>query len=177
MGLVTTHKDQFKSVAGVRAYINNVDFESYEELDVTETSYIPIKESCLAELREATKEDRSMQELQRFILRGWPNEKTHLDLEIRAYFTFRGEITVQDGLIFRGNRVIVPSAQRQVMKEKIHSSHLGIEGCCRRACECVYWPGMSTDIKNFVLKCATCRTFEVSNPSEPLMPHSVPDLQ
>ena len=36
-------------------------------------------------------------------------------------------MTVQDGLIFRGNRVVVPMTQRAVLKEKLHSTHLGIK--------------------------------------------------
>ena len=34
------------------------------------------------------------------------------------------------------------------MKLKICSSHLGIEACLRHACECIYWPGMSAEMKH-----------------------------
>ena len=84
-------------------------------------------------------------------------------------------MTVQDGLIFRGNRVVVRMTQRAVLKEKVHSTHLGIEGCCRRAIECLYWPNMNNDIRDNVSKCPMCRKYEVANPAEPLMVHEVPD--
>ena len=87
----------------------------------------------------------------------------------------RNEMTVQDRLIFRGNRVVVPMTQQAVLKEKLHSTHLGIEGCCRRARECLYWPNMNSDIRDYVSKCPTCRKYEVANPAEPLMVHEVPD--
>ena len=153
--------------------VNSVDHD--DEFDVDESKYLPIRENRLTELRRATKDDRSMQLLQQAILNGWPNEKIHLDPEIREYYAFKDEMTVQDGLILRGNRVIVPASQRKTLKERLHSSHIGTEGCCRRARECLYWPGMNADIREFVSRCATCRKFEIANPAEPLMPHEIPD--
>ena len=140
-----------------RAYIHGMNQEWVDdEDDVKEAEYIPVTERRLLELRSATKEDRSMQQLQQVIVEGWPEDKIHLDPEVRPYFSMRNEMTVQDRLIFRGNRVVVPMAQRAVLKEKLHSTHLGIEGCCRRARECLYWPNMNSDIRYYVSKCPTC---------------------
>lgn len=36
---------------------------------------------------------------------------------------------------------------------RIHSSHLGVEGCLRRARECVYWQGMNEPIKSNAQQC------------------------
>lgn len=63
----------------------------------------------------------------------------------------RDELTVQDGLVFKGNFVVIPKSLRADMKLKIHSSHLGIEVCLRRARECIYWPGMSAEMKHHSL--------------------------
>ena len=116
-----------------------------------------------------------MQQLQQVIVEGWPEDKVHLDPEVRPYFSMRNEMTVQDGSIFRGNWIVVSMTQRAVLKEKLHSTHLGIEGCCRRARECLYWPNMNSDIRDYVSKCPTCRKYEVANLAEPLMVHEVPD--
>ena len=40
----------------------------------------------------------------------------------------------------------MPMAMRAQMLEKIHSSHIGAEGCLRRAREVVFWPGMTAEI-------------------------------
>ena len=151
------------------------DVSSGELVDVREVDYVPIKEHRLSELREATKHDEDMAMLRKVILEGWPDDKTTLDESVRPYFQFRHEMTVQDGLIFRGNRVVVPKSQRTVLKERLHSSHLGAEGCCRRARECLYWPGMNSDIKDLVAKCSVCRMYEKSNPAEPLMSQEIPE--
>lgn len=156
-----------------RAFINNV--ECYEDDDPKETDYIPIEESRISELRAATREDHTMQQLQRVILRGWPDDKHLVTPEVRPYFSFRNEMTVQDGLIFRGDRVVVPENQRSILKQRLHSSHIGVEGCCRRARECLYWPNMNSEIREHISKCPTCRKFEIANPKEPLLVHEVPE--
>ena len=38
-----------------------------------------------------------------------------------------------DGLIFKGNRAVIPLLLRTEMLEKIHESHLGMEKCKARA--------------------------------------------
>ena len=40
-----------------------------------------------------------------------------------------------------------PKKLREVMKQKIHSSHMGTEACLRRARESIYWPGMCAEMK------------------------------
>ena len=63
------------------------------------------------------------------------------------------------------------------MKTAVHSSHTGIEGCLKRARECLFWPGMSADIKHFISTCDTCRTYEISQSQEILMNHELPSRQ
>ena len=80
----------------------------------------------------------------------------------------------QNGLIFRGERVIIPKSMRPTMINAIHKSHLGINSCLRRARECLFWPGMSSDIKIEVEKCSACREFETGQAKETLMSHEIP---
>ena len=51
---------------------------------------------------------------------------------------------------------------------------MGTESCLRRARECVYWHGMSADIKQLVEACETCRKFDRAQQNESLRPHEVP---
>ena len=86
----------------------------------------------------------------------------------------RDKLTVQDGLVFKGNSVVIPWGLRADMKMKIHSSHLGIEACLRRACECIYWPGTSAEMKQYISTCETWELDSMMHPKEILMPHKVP---
>ena len=80
-------------------------------------------------------------------------------------------------MIFKGERVIVPISLRPEMKEAIHSSHSGIDGCLKRARECLFWPGMTGDIKHFISTCETCGSCQAANQQETLQPHEPPSRQ
>ena len=108
------------------------------------------------------------------ILKGWPNDKSHLPLQAAPYYSLRDELTVQDGVILRGERLVIPASLRKQMKNKLHSSHMGTESCLRRAREYIFWPGMSAEIKQQVEACEICRTYETSQQKETLMPYEVP---
>ena len=93
---------------------------------------------------------------------------------VHPYFHVRDELAVQNGIIFRGERCIIPRAFRPSILNQIHSSHLGSEGCLRRSRECLYWPNMNAEVKDYIQKCDICRTYDSSNPSETLQSHDVP---
>ena len=57
---------------------------------------------------------------------------------------------MQNGLIFKGERLVVPTSLREEMTEKLHSSHIGIQGCLRRARETLYWPGMNKKVEDYI---------------------------
>ena len=64
---------------------------------------------------------------------------------------------------------------RPELLRRIHNSHLGIEGCLRRAREHVYWPGLNREVKDFVQPCDICQAFSHAQPREPFHCTSVPE--
>jgi hypothetical protein len=84
------------------------------------------------------------------------------------------ELTVEHGLIFRGEHVVIPTGLQQLMKQKIHSSHMGTELCLCRARECIFWLGMSAEIRQLVEACETCQKFSGSQTKETLKSHEIP---
>ena len=132
--------------------------EEFEQINMV--NYLPITKDRLSQIRENTSCDEALQLLKEVILKGWPGDKTCLPSQIHPYFPYRDELTAQDGLLFRGERVIIPSNLRQTMKERVHSSHLGIEGCLRRARECLFWLNINADIKDYFQRCEICSEFQ-----------------
>ena len=86
----------------------------------------------------------------------------------------RDELDVYDGLVFKGECLVVPQGLRAEIKKDIHVSNASVEGCLRRARESVYWPGMNAELRHWISICEPCKLFEVSHGKETLMSHEVP---
>ena len=61
------------------------------------------------------------------------------------------------------------------LTEKLHQAHMGVESTLRRACISLWWPGMNSQLKQFISSCQVCQSFQKNNPKESLMSHSIPD--
>ena len=85
-----------------------------------------------------------LQLLRETIRNGWPENISEVPECLRVYYSFQPELTVQNHLVFKGDRVIIPTAMRREMVTLAHKSHIGIEGCIRQAWENMYWPRMTT---------------------------------
>ena len=138
-------------------------------------SSVAISSTRIDEIRGATLRDESLQELNNVIVTGWPDVKDYLTPNVKQYFSYRDELTVQDGIIFRGERVVIPQSMRKGAKEKVHHGHLGINVCLRRARDVMYWPGMSADIRQYVETCGVCATYPMKQGDESLQISDVPD--
>ena len=64
---------------------------------------------------------------------------------------------MENGLITKGARLIIPSTLRRKVLEQIHEGHLGIEKRMLKARDSVFWPGISNDIRETVEKCGICQ--------------------
>ena len=62
---------------------------------------------------------------------------------LQPFWTFREELTVEDGLILEGTRIVIPTKQHEAILKLIHEGHLGLNKCNLRAKEIVYWPGLN----------------------------------
>ena len=90
---------------------------------------------------------------------------------MRPYFDTRDELTVQDELVFKSQQLVVPRALRKEFMEKTHSSHIGTEGCVRRALGTFFWPRMTTELKEYISKCEVCLTHRNGQGKEPIRQH------
>lgn len=137
-------------------------------------SYLPLRNTTIQEIQKFTETDPDLQSLATIIKDGWPTSKDGIKPELQCYYTFREELTVQNGVIFKGERLVIPAALRTTMINKLHSSHLGIQGSLRRAREAFYWPKMNEQITDFISKCNVCNTYKTNQMKEPMICHERP---
>ena len=119
-----------------RAYLpGSSSSKSLPEINMIEA--LSIDEDKIKRLQSHTREDQTLQIVKSVILRGWPDDKSDVPEAALPYFNIRDELSMQDGLVFRDERVVIPLTLRKEMKETLHNSHLGIERTMRRARECI----------------------------------------
>lgn len=90
------------------------------------------------------------------------------------YQHFKDELSVLDGVLLKGTKIVVPISMRKQMLKLVHEGHLGMEKCKRRAREVLYWPGMHRDIVTLVQNCEVCQRHRHQQPKEPMKPHDKP---
>ena len=95
---------------------------------------------------------------------------------MQPYFPIRDELILDDGIILKGLRVVVPQTLRKEYVQQLHKGHPGIDATKRRARETVYWPSLMLDIHFAVASCQPCNSAKPHQKKEPLLIHPVPDL-
>ena len=123
----------------------------------------------------AIKDDPLLSALADTIITGWPDDIKDVPKALRPYHGQRDSLTVEDGLILRGEAIIVPPGERKKVLEQIHQGHLGTSKCQYRARQCVYWPSINKDIEHLVEACATCQRHQPQEPRQPLKPTPPPE--
>jgi len=126
------------------------------------------------ELRTNTLADPVLVKLSTIIHTGWPAHLKDLPEELRPYWSFRDQLGIMDGIIFKGRQVIIPPSLREDILKQLHEGHLGIEKTRQLSRETVYWPNINRDIENMVKQCPACQELQPQQSKEPLITHDIP---
>ena len=135
---------------------------------------IPATEERLEQIRQAQKNDAECQKLLAAVQTGWP-AKQALPSSLKPYHAVAGEITVANGLLLRGSRIIIPSPLRKEILQRIHDGHLGITKCRERAKQSVWWPRISEELTQLIADCEECCKNQRQR-AQPLTPSKLPLL-
>lgn len=94
---------------------------------------------------------------------------------IREYWSYRDQLSIEDGVVLKGQQIIVPQKLRKEYLKKLHEGHQGITRTQQRAKSCVYWPGIYKDIECLITGCSECQLYQPSQSKETLDP-IIPDV-
>ena len=93
------------------------------------TSQLNAKSGSLQDIRIATQEDDELALLKHTITSGWPSTMREVPSDIQSYWTFREELTVEDGIVLKGTIIINLHKKYQATLNLIHEGHLGLTKC------------------------------------------------
>ena len=125
-------------------------------------------------IKEWTKRDPILSQVLGFILEGWPSKNS--SEELNPYFTKRTELSVEDGCILWGARVVVPPQGRSKVLTELHEAHPGEPRMKALARSYVWWPGLDQEIVRKVKSCDKCQSNQSASAEAPLHPWEWPGL-
>ena len=98
------------------------------------------------------------------IVEGWPEDIKDIPKALCPYHNHHGVMTVEDGLILKGEALIIPPLEKEKILQAIYEGHMGITKCQYHARQCVYWPGINEDIRKMAEACPTCQNHHKQEP-------------
>ena len=90
------------------------------------------------------------------------------DCKIQQYWCFRDVITYEEGILYKGIRIIMLQSTRAITLQELHQGHYAVDKMNLQAKEAGYWPGISKYIKATYHKCEICAKFARTQQKEML---------
>ena len=121
---------------------------------------LPLRCDSLKQLRLAIQEDNELVLLKHTITQGWPSTIKEVPSTLQPYWIFHKELTVEDGLVLKGTRIVIPNKKHEAVLKLIHERHLGLSKL--HAKDTVYWPGLNDQLEKLVLNYELCLKYSQS---------------
>ena len=90
---------------------------------------MPVSSDRMDQLRCET--ENSLKSLVDLIKNGWPLTNDACDMSVHEYWNCREELSVIDGIIYKGSKIVIPTSMRKLILEKIHQGLLGMDKSAR----------------------------------------------
>ena len=126
-----------------------------------------------SQIRVWTEQDPILAKVKNFVLTGWPDNKPNEE-QLRPYSNQRRELSIEQGCLLWGSRVVVPEKGRKRVVHMLHQAHPGISRMKSLARCYVWWPGIDGDLELCVKTCGPCQVNQKAPPVVPLHPWSWP---
>ncbi|CAB3986270.1 Hypothetical predicted protein [Paramuricea clavata] len=94
----------------------------------------------------ATSSDQELMMLKTIVHEGWPTSIKEVPQVLKPYWCYRDEISIENGILMKGKRIIIPSTLQVEIVGKLHAAHQGAEKTKLRARTSVFWRKMNEDI-------------------------------
>ena len=136
------------------------------KLPILQVNQITAQTRCTQDridrLQQSTVSD-TLALLKHTVQHGWPQTATELPPELRPYWTFREEISIEDGILLKGEQIIIPTVDQPDILQQLHHGHLGLQKCLHLAQVSVYWPHLTEKLKELVTNCRVCLKYSQAN--------------
>lgn len=143
--------------------------------EVNQITNVELSEDLLHLIRKESSIDSEFKTISNYVMQGWPANIKDVTDEVRIYFKFKDEFSLQQGLLIRNDRIVIPRALRSLLIRKLHAAHSGMNFTLNLARDNVFWPGMSDQIKDTISKCEKCGKYAASQQKPPMKSSKIPE--
>jgi len=131
----------------------------------------PVCDDLINNIRTATAQDNELTTLTNLIKHDWNiSNCTTYD----KYKHFQDELSIDNAIVYKGLRAIIPKALQRKFLQLLHTGHNGINSTLRRPRHTVFWLGITKDILNNIASCRQCQMDAPRQQKETLTPHNSP---
>jgi hypothetical protein len=123
-----------------------------------------------SQIRMHTNRDPLLSEVKQLVQQGWPGRMEGKSTDMQPYERRKNELSLQDGCLLWGGRVVIPPQLRDRVVDKLHESHPGIVKMKVLARQYVWWPGIDAVLEKKVKSCQNCQSIRQNPAHAPLHP-------
>ena len=124
------------------------------------------------QIRQWTTHDPILSRVRALVQQGWQDTD---DVALKPFQRRKYELSIHDGCLLWGSRVVVPPQGRDKVKQELHEGHPGATRMKALARSFVWWPQIDQDLEELVKRCDDCQRFRNQPPVVPLQPWEWPE--
>lgn len=114
-----------------------------------------VNDVSIDQVKLETEKDNILREVVNMLLHGW---LFPIPIYIRQFYNKRISLSWDNGCLWYNHRLVVPTTMRSLVLKSIHESHIGVVKMKLLAKTHVWWPGIDSDIEEYVLSCNVCQS-------------------
>lgn len=118
---------------------------------------------------EDSKNDETIQKVLEALQEG---TRENIPKEFKPYMN---ELCSVDGVLLRGNRLVIPTQLQERVISLAHEAHPGMAAMKRRLQQKVWWPQMDKQVDSYVKRCKECTLVSCLGAPEPLKRTKMPE--
>ncbi|CAL9690514.1 unnamed protein product [Knipowitschia caucasica] len=122
-------------------------------------------------IQKETRNDPTLSKIYDITMQGWP---AHGIPSFPEFSARRDQLSVCQGTLMCGSRVVVPQKLRTKVLDSLHEGHLGTVKMKNLARSYVWWPGLDKQIEDITKTCTGCQSTQNAPPQAPVHPWEWP---